>query len=77
MIINSFAALEATDVHAFHTDASALGLKPGEWPDMIPATIGNGQPFVRDRIDRSADGDVISARYEQRLGCLRIYVWND
>jgi hypothetical protein len=52
------------------TEASTLGLKPGEWPPTLPTSLGNGQPFVLTHADRGA---VI---YKQQLGVLFLRVRN-
>ena len=57
---------------AYVTDASDLGIGPGEWPQTIQATIGNGQPFVLRFVGR--DG---AHHYSQQAGCLDLIVLND
>lgn len=65
---------ETTEVapHRFVTEASELGLAPGDWPTSLTTNMGNGQPFILRT--RRADG---SAVYEQRFGCLSLHVLND
>lgn len=53
-------------------DASELGLKPGEWPERIQATLGNGRDFLRWR--RRTDG---GWEYIQEYGVLWLHIWND
>lgn len=67
-------ALEEVEVHRFVTEASSIGLRPGEIPAMIAPfePFGNGQPFVWTAIDE--DG---SLTYTQDMGCVSIRIFND
>lgn len=58
--------------HRFTTEASTLGLKPGQWPERINTTMGNQQPFYRYPTESND-----FARYRQLLGCIVLTVWND
>ena len=60
------------EVHRFVADASALGLKPGEWPRQLETTMGNKQPFLM--MTRKLPEYVI---YAQANGCIRLTVYND
>jgi len=64
--------------HELETEASMLGLRPGEWPEQIPApTFGNGMPFLRSTKMLSPDGDLVWVRYNQANGSMSLVVWND
>lgn len=69
-------------LHTFGIEASDLGLKPGEWPQEIPTTMGNTLPFVRSNAmlsgpDDEPDTELTGVNYVQRGGCLTLKVWND
>lgn len=60
--------------------ASDLGLRPGEWPDVLTADIvgdGRGQDFFRGAAERDAEGDLTSVAYATAGRTARITVWND
>lgn len=60
----------------YFTDASTLGLPPGQWPGRIATELGNRQPFVFVRLVN--DGDSASAAiYRQLCGCVNLTVFND
>lgn len=59
-------------VHEYVTEASALGLPPGQVARSLKTKLGNGQPFVLLRVD-----DAGTAHYRQLLGCLTLAVLND
>jgi hypothetical protein len=66
----------------FTAEASELGLKPGEWPQELPTTMGNKQPFVRGKAmtsgpDDDPDAELTGVNYHQRGGCISLKVWND
>lgn len=65
------ADVDEVELHVFATEASALGLAPGEVPRSLPTTLGNGLPFVLQSADDGA------FEYRQQLGCIRLRVWND
>jgi hypothetical protein len=61
-------------------EASDLGLKPGEWPNELPTTMGNKQPFVKDGPMYSGtddDPELVGVNYHQLGGCITLKVWND
>lgn len=57
--------------HNWVTEASTLGLKPGEIASSIETTLGNRQPFLVMRIDEDR------VTYLQDCGCLMLIVLND
>jgi hypothetical protein len=59
-----------TSIHHFRTNASDLGWPPGFWPKVVPTTLGNQQPLVRDRITPH------SMTYFQTAGCIQVEVFN-
>jgi hypothetical protein len=63
-------------VHKFSADASALGLRPGEWPARLETDLGNGLPFVRGGYE-SRGGELLLVRYIQAAGCIDLVVFND
>lgn len=65
--------------HKFTTEASDLGLHPGQWPKtlIVEPTMGNGQPFQIQRANRDGEGGLQSVVYMQVNGCQQIEVFND
>ena len=55
----------------FCTEASMIGLKPGEVPKSLPTTMGNGQDFWLVKYDEEV------FIYRQVLGCIELHVLND
>ena len=43
---------------------------------IIPG-VGNGQPFVAYKVERSESDDLQSVKYQQLLGCMRVTIFND
>lgn len=66
-----------TAVHEFCAEASALRLPPGQWPGILPTTLGNGQPFVRSHARRYPSGELCGVVYRQGNGCITLTIWND
>lgn len=62
------------------TEASAIGLKPGEWPEWISVVDDNGRGFLFGpgaTFERS-EGDIMAARYHtQNGGAATLTVIND
>lgn len=74
-IADSFTPLSP---HKFATDASDLGLRPGQWPSQIRAEIGNGMPFLRGATNRDGRaGEISSIKYSQANGCIDLIIFND
>jgi hypothetical protein len=63
-------------VHTFVTEASTIGLRPGEWPERIDTELGNGQPLLRGQPDLE-DGEIRGVRYRQAHGCIAVLIVND
>ena len=62
------------------TEASDLGLKPGEWPDFIAITDEANQGFLVSKADPEITlaGDILYFRYYDRSGRLPVVkVYND
>jgi len=59
-----------TDPLTFTTEASMLDIPPGRVPRELQTTLGNEQPFAL------VDWDAHSMTYRQRLGVLKLVVWN-
>lgn len=57
--------------HEFSTEASDLGLKPGQVPARIPTTLGNGCDFVFVKMTECA------FYYNQVNGVVELVVFND
>jgi hypothetical protein len=66
-----------TEAHRWVTEASDLGLAPGDWPMSFNTDLGNGQPFYLTGADKTAGGDLAGVRYRQGLGILTLLVIND
>jgi hypothetical protein len=62
---------------SYCTEASTIGLHPGEWPERLETTLGNWQAFVRDHEERNAAGELEAVVYKQALGCITLVVFND
>lgn len=71
-----------TDLGQYSSEASDLGLAPGEWPETIEAThadgptAGNRLTIHLRKITRDREGDVTHAEYVTGTGN-RYLVWND
>lgn len=63
--------------HKFCAEASALDLAPGEWPESIRTMRGNGAPFLFQRFEKTADGEVVAAYYAQAFGIIELEILND
>jgi hypothetical protein len=62
--------------HQFSAEASTLGLAPGEWPESIHTTLGNGMPFMIDH-HQVKDGQLWWVKYRQANGCITLLIYND
>jgi len=62
--------------HKFEAEASALGLRPGEWPSTLLTDVGNGQPFLVSEKLRSW-GETCAVIYRQQFGCCELVIHND
>lgn len=56
------------------TDASDLGLPPGQWPNQIKV---NNKVFHLKQLDTTDEGEVLCARYQVPIGTARLTVFND
>ena len=70
--VNASACTE-TAPHRFVTEASEIGLRPGEWPMRLTTDLGNGGDLLRKPFLRS-DGTAV---YLQEFGCVSVHVLND
>lgn len=59
------------EVHRWATEASTIGLRPGEWPSQLTTSLGNGLVF-----ELLARGNGYQ-RYAQRFGNITLCVFND
>lgn len=75
LTIDSSNAVE-NDAHEFVAEASALRLRPGQWPREIPTTIGNGRAFRFERFSWQG-AEVVCAIYRQDEGCVSLKIFND
>jgi hypothetical protein len=57
-------------------DASDLGLKPFDVPDLLTTDFGNGNHFYLIGVVEES-GELIKLIYKQISGALRLTVWND
>ena len=64
------------EAHKFSAEASELGLKPGEWPEHLPTTLGNTLDFKR-HVPTMHFGEVAAVMYHQIGGCISLKVFND
>jgi len=60
-------------------EASALGLKPGQWPARLDVTpnFGNGLFLFKLAPNYSRDGEFVGMLYRQEAGCIDVFVLND
>lgn len=58
--------------HCFIAEASTIGLRPGEWPELIATVTGNRQHFRLSQINPSG-----SRTYHQMNGCCSLIIDND
>lgn len=65
-----------TGPHDFVTEASTLGLKPGEWPKRLNTDLGNRLPFILKSVSAPA-GELLYVTYVQAMGCIELKVFND
>jgi len=65
------------ECHRWATEASDIGLRPGQWPTQIETTLGNGLPFIAQHAEHAPDGELIAVRYLQANGCIQIRIFND
>jgi hypothetical protein len=72
----SFTDVCEYELHKFCTEASSLGLKPGEWPNSFDTEMGNKQPFIRQQAIMHK-GEFAGVAYRQQLGCITLHVLND
>lgn len=59
------------ETRTYYTEASALGLAAGHWPNRFDTELGNGQPFVLMSWNEHAH------LYQQAHGLIRLRVFND
>lgn len=61
------------------TEASTLGLRPGEWPPTLEcdSKFGNGCRLIRGDTERNADGELVAVNYRQMFGVIGLRVFND
>lgn len=62
--------------HKFTAMASDLGLRAGQWPEVITTELGNKQPFLYD-YHYTEEGDLQFVVYRQGNGCISLKVFND
>ena len=70
-------ASRSSAANTYATEASSIGLAPGEWPRQIPTELGNRQPFLFEKADITPDRELLGCRYTQSEGILRLIVFND
>ena len=70
--------IQEIEFNLFEAEASALGLRPGDWPSHLPTTMGNGLPFIRTSYKASErDGELLYMLYRQTAGSLLLRIHND
>lgn len=63
--------------HWFSTDASDLGLRPGQWPEFIRTELGNKHTLVRWTKKLDEEGELLWVTYRQSVGCVLLRIYND
>ena len=62
--------------HDFTAEASSLGIRPGQWPQVIETTLGNRNVF-RYMFFHKENSDLSYCVYRQDLGCITLTIFND
>lgn len=60
----------------FSGELSDLGLRGFPERFVIPG-VGNGNAFIRSKIERDNDNDICSITYKQQFGCAFLTIFND
>lgn len=82
MTVIARSRVESVDRGYYVSEASSLGLRPGQWPDRLVVDLGteqgDGSPitFRLWRVEEQG-GDVESALYGTTLGTAFLRVYND
>ena len=74
--INDETAMSEMPSKNFVTDASAIGLPPGEWPNELKTSLGNGRNLIRSYYERDERGNITACVYRQGCSLLTITVLN-
>lgn len=66
------------EICRYLTEASTLGLRPGEWPEQLDVEpgFGNGQPLLRYHTRGTVDF-IEFVLYRQGNGSIEVRVFND
>lgn len=61
------------------TEASTVGLAPGEWPDFVAVVddAGEGFLFGPARSDVRVAGELVAVVYHNRTGAGELHILND
>lgn len=73
----TYADVHEDEVHKFSAFASDLGLRAGQWPELLDTDIGNRQPLIRSSKKVTDSGDLAYVRYVQQFGCVAVIIHND
>ena len=61
----------------YTTEASTIGLRPGDWPVTLETTMGNGLSLLLWSQVFSPSGELSHVTYRQANGRVSLTVWND
>jgi len=77
------ANIEVTDknatedaVHRWSAEASTIGLKPGDWPAVLPTSLGNQHPFLLGTKEKDG-AELVCVNYRQAFGNITLKIFND
>lgn len=71
MSIITFDMVTSFEPNRFVTEASTVGLLPGQFPEFLDTTLGNRQRLGRVVLDNER------AVYRQVCGCITVTILND
>ncbi len=67
---------QVTETKHMSFAAEASDLRWRGFPRVVETEIGNGQPFFATHVERR-EGDLLWVEYHQKLGCVKLTVFND
>lgn len=62
-------------LHSFSADASELGLQPGNFPEEMQTSMGNGNVFIKTK-ENKVGWNITYADYTQLWGNITLRVFN-
>jgi hypothetical protein len=68
----TYSDVDKLSMFTFSAEASELGIRPGQFPDVIETNIGNKLPFYSP----VAENEGRSVVYTQVAGCAKLKIYN-